>query len=96
MKVYIIRHGESESNLSKCLTGWSDVSLTEKGKQLAFSISEEGMEVQERVATGISAEELAAFYDTLQKIYANLRHVADERDGGENFAKLPDSDAPQS
>lgn len=37
MKVYIIRHGESESNLSKRLTGWSDVPLTEKGKREARS-----------------------------------------------------------
>ena len=31
MRVYIIRHGESETNLSKHWTGWMDVALTEKG-----------------------------------------------------------------
>lgn len=31
MRVYVIRHGESETNLSKHWTGWMDVSLTEKG-----------------------------------------------------------------
>jgi len=31
MKVYIIRHGESENNLNKRWTGWLDVALTEKG-----------------------------------------------------------------
>lgn len=31
MKVYVVRHGESETNLSKCWTGWLDVHLTEKG-----------------------------------------------------------------
>lgn len=31
MKLYIIRHGESENNVKRCYTGWADVSLTEKG-----------------------------------------------------------------
>ena len=31
MRVYFIRHGESETNLSKKWTGWMNVSLTEKG-----------------------------------------------------------------
>ena len=31
MFVYVIRHGESETNLSKKWTGWLDVQLTEKG-----------------------------------------------------------------
>lgn len=32
MKVYVIRHGESESNLKKQWTGWADAPLTDKGK----------------------------------------------------------------
>ena len=31
MKLYVVRHGESENNLNKCWTGWMDVNLTEKG-----------------------------------------------------------------
>lgn len=31
MKLYLIRHGESENNIKKVYTGWMDVSLTEKG-----------------------------------------------------------------
>lgn len=31
MKVYVIRHGESETNYEKKWTGWLDVNLTEKG-----------------------------------------------------------------
>ena len=31
MKLYIIRHGESENNLNGCYTGWQQVSLTKKG-----------------------------------------------------------------
>ena len=31
MKLYLIRHGESETNLAGHYTGWSQVNLTEKG-----------------------------------------------------------------
>lgn len=33
MRVYVIRHGESETNQSKKWTGWLDVHLTEKGRE---------------------------------------------------------------
>ena len=32
MYVYVIRHGESETNKAKKWTGWLDVHLTDKGK----------------------------------------------------------------
>ena len=35
MKLYLIRHGESETNRSGLWTGWLDVSLTEQGKAQA-------------------------------------------------------------
>lgn len=31
MKLYLIRHGESENNSTGCYTGWADVDLTPKG-----------------------------------------------------------------
>ena len=33
MRVYVIRHGESETNQSKKWTGWLDVNLTDKGRE---------------------------------------------------------------
>ncbi len=33
MLLYVIRHGESETNLSHLWTGWKDVNLTEKGRE---------------------------------------------------------------
>lgn len=33
MKVYVIRHGQSESNLKGYWTGWLDVNLTEGGRE---------------------------------------------------------------
>ena len=38
MKLYLIRHGESETNLAKVYTGWSQVLLTETGKQQARAL----------------------------------------------------------
>lgn len=40
MLLYVIRHGESETNLSKTWTGWNDVALTEKGRQDAAKAGE--------------------------------------------------------
>lgn len=31
MKLYLVRHGQSETNLSRRFSGWAQVSLTEKG-----------------------------------------------------------------
>jgi len=31
MKLYLIRHGESENNIKGCWTGWQNVDLTDKG-----------------------------------------------------------------
>ena len=39
MKVWLIRHGESETNNAGLWTGWLDVALTEKGRQDASRVS---------------------------------------------------------
>ena len=36
MRVYVVRHGESETNKIRHWTGWLDVSLTEKGREDAL------------------------------------------------------------
>lgn len=38
MKLYLIRHGQSETNLRKCFTGWAQVQLTEQGRADAKSV----------------------------------------------------------
>ena len=40
MLVYVIRHGESESNLTRRWTGWQDVLLTDKGRKDAQAAHE--------------------------------------------------------
>ncbi len=58
----------------------AQILLTDKGRELALHIAREGMAVQNAVNQGISPEELASFYATLEKLYANLRAVAKERE----------------
>ena len=55
------------------------ITLTEKGKSLAQQIVFEGVSVQNRVNQGITEEELASFYATLNKLCNNLKIVAKER-----------------
>ena len=40
MKVWVIRHGESEANQNGLLTGWLDVPLTEKGMEEAALVQQ--------------------------------------------------------
>ena len=40
MRLYVVRHGESETNQSKRWTGWLDVHLTANGKADAQKVSE--------------------------------------------------------
>ncbi len=54
--------------------------LTDKGKALAEHIASEGLAVQQAVNKGISPEELAVFYATLEKLYENIKQVAKERE----------------
>ena len=56
------------------------ISLTEKGRMLAQSITAEGLSVQKRANEGISEEELLAFYTTLEKLQRNLNAVAEALD----------------
>lgn len=61
----------------------SHITLTESGKELAQSITNEALSVQEGVRAGISDEELAAFYATLKKLYDNIKRVSLERENAE-------------
>ena len=38
MKLYLIRHGQSETNLRRCFTGWAQVKLTEQGEADAAGV----------------------------------------------------------
>lgn len=65
----------------------SHITLTEKGLQLAKSITQKGMEVQNRVSEGISEEELVIFYGTLEKMQNNLKMITEEWEESRKAAK---------
>ena len=54
----------------------SRITLTEKGKELATMIMGEGVKVQNAASAGISDEELASFYSTLEKLSGNFVKIS--------------------
>ena len=66
-------HGKRKNYNSRIL-------LTEKGKTLARSISELGVQIQLAADTNISEEELRSFYNTLEKLSENLCTISKEAD----------------
>lgn len=64
----------------------SPITLTEKGKELAAKIMEEGLKVQNAASTDIAPEELSNFYTTLEKLHRNLCAVAAERENADGNA----------
>jgi len=46
VRLYLIRHGESENNVKGCWTGWQDVNLTDKGIDDAKSVKKHFEDVQ--------------------------------------------------
>lgn len=61
--------------------------LTEKGKKMALQIGAEAKKIQEQVSQGISLEELAAFYVTLEKLYQNISTITNGHDEAEHLKK---------
>lgn len=53
--------------------------LTEKGRAAANEIYRIGMRVQQATGKGLSPEELASFYTTLDRIAENLSSIAAEK-----------------
>jgi len=67
-KMYLIRHGQTEWNLLGRYQGWSDVSLSDIGRQQA-----------EYLATNFPAEKLAAVYSSdLNRAAETARAVAEK------------------
>ena len=75
MKVYLIRHGQSEGNISGRHNAWSQVSLTEKGKEAGEKICNKINRVLDEVGVGLTEEERIAFYRSLAIISDNLERV---------------------
>ena len=56
----------------------SRICLTEKGRALANTITAYAMDMQTAADAGVSEEELASFYRTLEKLHRNLAGLADQ------------------
>lgn len=54
--------------------------LTEKGEELAKTISAEALDIQTSADDGISEDELVSFYSTLKKLYDNFIKITKERE----------------
>lgn len=63
MYVYVIRHGESETNLGKRLTGWFDTPLTDKGRSDA---KKAGLFLKDVVFDKIFASDLVRAKETAE------------------------------
>ena len=73
MRVYVIRHGESESNASKKWTGWTDVHLTKKG----VNDAKKAAALLENVSFDkIYSSDLKRSYETMRTVFpASHRRV---------------------
>jgi broad specificity phosphatase PhoE len=61
MKLYLIRHGESEHGAKKIIAGWDDPALTELGKRQAHSA---GKLLQEKNIDAIFSSDLGRVHQT--------------------------------
>ena len=77
---YIVLH---ETARGKRKNYNSRITLTEKGQALADHIRKEALCIQRRVNEGVSEEELAAFYATMEKLHRNMQTIVCEREPSE-------------
>ena len=80
MRLYVIRHGESESNKNGVLTGWVDAPLTDKGRSDARRAGEflRGVTFDKVYSSDLSrAVETAsiAYPDTVPETRCDLREI---------------------
>ena len=60
------------------------ITLTDEGKMLAQTIHRDALAVQSRVNEGVSTEDLAIFYEVLEKLHDNLEKIIKENEVQEN------------
>lgn len=71
-KLVLCRHGQSEWNLKKLFTGWTDVDLTDKGNQEAIAAG--------RLLADLGYEFDIAYTSVLKRAIRTLWHVLDQMD----------------
>lgn len=58
----------------------SRITLTEKGRDLAEQIRKKAKTVQDQVSRDVSLEDLAHFYETIEKLFQNIQTISFEAD----------------
>ena len=80
---FLEKHGylTVEQNATRCYK--RHLSLTEKGREVACSLSDRVDEVLNEVSQGVSEEDRAIMYRCLDQINANLKMICDRYDADE-------------
>ena len=93
MKLYIIRHGETEASPKGLLLGRTDMPLSSIGKEKILSLVRSGIYPDKSLFSIFATSELQRTYDTLQLIYDNINAVKlpelNEYDFGDFELKSP-------
>ena len=85
MKIYVVRHGESENNLKEKWTGWYDTPLTEKGIEDA---KEAGKILKGITFDKIYASDLSRAIDTARTAIPNCEYETSAQLREINVGKL--------
>ena len=61
----------------------SVITLTEKGKEIAQTIAQSALRIQNDVSYNVSADELYVFYSVLERLYNNIEGISNKISAGE-------------
>ena len=82
MKLWMIRHGESETNRLGQWTGWLDAALTDKGREYDEGVRAMLRHLDEILMQGFEEEERRTLCELLNRMRNNLLSEL-QRDGEE-------------
>lgn len=87
MRVYIVRHPETEFNQKEIVQGWADSNLTEKGKRIAERL---GMRLKNKDIAKIYSSDLGRAMQTAKIInkYLNVEIIPKTELRERNFGKF--------
>lgn len=86
MKVYLVRHGETDENATGIVQGWLDTSLNEKGLEQARLVADAFNEDIEAIYSSDLKRASRTAYEFVLK-YRNIPYAEDSRLRERNFGK---------
>lgn len=78
MKLYILRHGETDANVQGIVQGWSDTRLNEKGLAQAIASASSFNKLIDAIYSS-DLKRASKTADEFRKRYANIPYFQDER-----------------